>query len=131
MSNDSAISWFVRAPCRISLLAAGGGVGVAVCQGVGRGVGRGVDFAVGRVVGRAAGVRDGTAVACGVGVGNTEALGAGSDGDRLQRGEHVVVGTWVVMDTLGEEAGEMEPGAAGPQLTTISAAPRANLAMER
>ena len=103
------------------------GVGVAVC----RGVGRGVDFAVGRLVGRAVGAGDGAAVACGVGVGNTEALGAGRDGNGLHAGEHVVVGTWVGMDAIGEGTGEMELGAAGPQLTTISAAARASLAMER
>jgi hypothetical protein len=127
MSNVSAIWSVVREPWRISLLAGGGaGVGFAVGRGVGLGVGRGV----GRAVGRAVGLGDLVAVARGVAVGIAEALGARPDGDGLETGEPVTVGTWVGRNALGDGTGEMEPGAAGPQLTTTNAAARINLVMD-
>jgi hypothetical protein len=129
------MSSLVREPCWTSLL--GGGVGVGVGFAVGRGVGRGVGFAVGRGVGRTVGRAVGFAVgrgvgrAVGLGDGVSVAAGVGvSQGDAVEAGERVGVGAWVGTDTLGDGAGDREPGAAGAQPATTRAAARAALTME-
>lgn len=119
----------------MSLLAGGGtGVGVAVgrCVGrvVGRGVGRGVGAAVGRAVGRAVAWADGVAIADGGGVRTGDAAGADAVGHGLAAADGARVADGVVAIALGDEAGEMEPSAAGPHPTRTSAAASVSLPMQ-
>jgi hypothetical protein len=148
MSKVRAIWSVVREPWRISVLAGDGvGVGFAVGRGVERGVGfavgcgvegrvgvavgLGVGAGVGLAVGWFVGLGDDVAAAGRVGFGVADTVGPGADGDRLQAGEPVMVGPWVGRDALGDGAGEMEPGAAGPQLTATNAPARISLVIER
>lgn len=86
----------------MSLLAAGGGVGVAVALGVGRGVALGVGRAVAVGRGVSSGVGRAVAVGCGVGRGVGVAVGVGDvvvvvEGD----GAHDAVRDGVAVDRLG------------------------------